>query len=71
MADDAFCTGCGRATASSAAVPVAAAPAEPPTASGVVLDPSTPDTCPACGIDLKSDERFCRGCGRLIKRAKR
>jgi len=71
MADDAFCTGCGRATAPSAAAPVAAAPAEPATASGVVLDPAAPDKCPACGIDLKSDERFCRGCGRLIKRAKR
>ena len=68
--DDAFCTGCGRAAAPSAATPVMATPAGPPVASGVVIDPSTPDTCPACGINLKSDERFCRGCGRLIKRSK-
>lgn len=38
--------------------------------SGVTIDPQHPDQCPACGIPLASDERFCRGCGRLIKRAR-
>lgn len=71
MADDTFCTGCGRATTSSVAASFMAAPVGPPVASGVVIDPSAPDTCPACGIELKFDERFCRGCGRLIRRAKR
>jgi serine/threonine-protein kinase len=41
----------------------------PLTASGVALDPSSPAQCPACHIELTQGERFCRNCGRLIKRA--
>ena len=41
----------------------------PLTASGVALDPSAPAQCPACHIELTQGERFCRNCGRLIKRA--
>jgi len=87
LADDSFCAGCGRAVstggqlaspgqvssyaASGFAAPAAQRPASPPVASGVLIDPVAPDRCPACGIELSEAERFCRGCGRLIKRAKR
>jgi predicted amidophosphoribosyltransferase len=48
---------------------VAGTPA-PHISSGVTVDPSHPDQCPACGIALEPNERFCRSCGRLIKRAR-
>jgi predicted amidophosphoribosyltransferase len=86
LADDAFCMGCGRAASSGSrpgsfapsssygATAVTAAmaprPATPAVASGVLIDAATPNKCPACGIQLSEAERFCRGCGRLIKRAK-
>ena len=86
LAGDSFCMGCGRAASSAGRPPsfaqtsplgatavtaaMAPRPATPAVASGVLIDAAAPDKCPACGIELSEAERFCRGCGRLIKRAR-
>ncbi len=70
--DDAFCQSCGRAVAAEATAatqPIVAPVTAPPAVSSSPRVPMGPAVCPACGVELAEGERFCRSCGRLIKRA--